>query len=240
MIQKSPRFIIIVDSSINNQLSENNDNPYIIKNEDKRRNIFNIENPYKKKNNADLNVIKELDNDELIKDENKEKIINYNQNIAEINNKNNILNSLCPFKNTEKEKDIFPREIKVSDNDVFKNIQMDNIDAKDKKKEIDNIKKDKENELQIFELNNEININEINMNKDNEIKNKIQEIDENNYDLIKQKKKCLEIIEKENISFEKQLKELNDKYNTNKKETERLSREIRDLSEKEIEEKKIN
>ena len=56
------------------------------------------------------------------------------------------------------------------------------------------------------------------MNKDNEIKNKIQEIEENNYDLIKQKKECLENIEKENISFEKQIKELKDKYKTNKKE----------------------
>ena len=82
------------DSSINNQMSDNNDNPYKVKNEDKRRNNFNTENPYKKKNNADLNVIKGLDNDELIKDENKEKSINYNQTIIEINNKNNILNSL--------------------------------------------------------------------------------------------------------------------------------------------------
>ena len=80
---------------------------------------------------------------------------------------------------------------------------MDNIDAKDKKE--DNIKKDKENELQIFELNKEINNNEIKINKDNEIKNKIQEIVENNYDLIKLKKEYLSI-EKENISFEKQIK----------------------------------
>ena len=218
------------ESSVNNEISDNNDNPYRHKYLYKRQNTYNTENPYIKNDNGYLNDIKELNGDELTKDGNEEKSINCNLNLSERNYKSNKLNSFCLFQNNEKEKkneslnDIkdnqpsYLREKYVSETYlkssvpvVLNNIRMDNIDIKDKKEEFDN-------ELQLFEFNNKKNNNQINLYENNYVKqNRIEENNVNNYDLIRQKKQYLKYIENHNILIEKQEKELKDKYNSYKK-----------------------
>ena len=189
------------ESSVNNEISDNNDNPYKVKNLYKRRNSYNTENPSIKTDDTSFNNIKELNLDELTKNGNEEENINYIQYLSERNNRSNILNSFCLFQNDEKEKKndslnaikdnepSYLREkyvpetyLKLSDNVVLNNIQRDNIDIKDKKEEFGN-------ELQLFEFNNKINNNQINIYEDNfEKQNKIEENNSNNYDLIRQKR----------------------------------------------------